>query len=210
MLKTKLRLYGWGQYYEKMLYDNTQLARAYLHAWQITGDPFFRDPAGGFFDTPSDGETLLVRPKDVQDNATPSGNSMAVEALLKLAALTGRGDFRDLAESALRLISEAAVRCPTAFGRWLGAAEFARARVKQVAIIVGGEGQDSARELVEAVRAGFRPNVVVAAARHPVEEGVSKLLHDRPLVEGKSAAYVCERFVCRRPVTSAEELEGLL
>ena len=170
----------------------------------------FSDPAGGFFDTPVDGETLLVRPKDLQDNATPSGNALATEAALKLAALTGRGDFRDLAESALRLVSDLAVRYATGFGRWLSAAEFARAQARQVAIVVGEEGQDSARELVNAIRAGYRPNVVVAAARHPIKEGVPELLRERPLVEGKSAAYVCEGFVCKRPVTSAEELMKLL
>ncbi len=170
----------------------------------------FSDSTGGFFDTPVDGESLLVRPKDLQDNATPSGNALATEALLKLAALTGRGDFRDLAESALRQVSGLAVRFPTGFGRWLGAAEFAGAQVRQVAIVVGEGGQDSARELINAARAEFRPNVVVAAARHPIEEGAPELLRDRPLVEGKSAAYVCEGFVCKRPVTGAEELKKLL
>ena len=166
--------------------------------------------AGGFFDTPADGESLLMRPKDIQDNATPSGNALATEALLKLAALTGRGDFRDAAESALRQVSELAVRYPTAFGRWLSAAEYANANVKQVAIIVSRDGQDSARELVDALRAEYRPNVVVAAALHPISADAPELLQDRPLVNGKSAAYVCEGFVCKQPVTTAEELRALL
>ncbi|MFZ5903034.1 MAG: thioredoxin domain-containing protein, partial [Chloroflexota bacterium] len=100
----------------------------------------FRDPAGGFFDTPADGEVLPVRPKDLQDNATPSGSALATEALLKLSALTGRGDFRDLAEAALRQVAELTVRYPTAFGRWLSAAEFAQAQVKQVAIVISEDG----------------------------------------------------------------------
>lgn len=170
----------------------------------------FGDPTGGFFDTPADGEPLLVRPKDVQDNATPSGNALAVEALLKLSALTGRGEFRDLAEAALRQVADLTVRYPTAFGRWLSAAEFALAKVKQVAIIVSEAGQDSARELVNAVRAEYRPNVVVAAALHPIKEKSPALLQDRPLVDGRSAAYVCEGFVCLRPVISPDELKRLL
>jgi uncharacterized protein YyaL (SSP411 family) len=170
----------------------------------------FSDPAGGFFDTPADGESLLVRPKDLQDNATPSGNALAVDALLKLAALTGRGDFRDIAEAALRQVADVAVRYPTGCGRWLSAAEFAQARVKQVAIVVSEQGQDSARELVNAVRAGYRPNVVVAAALHPIKEDAPELLRERPLVDGKSAAYVCEGFVCLRPVTTPDELKKLL
>ena len=170
----------------------------------------FSDPVGGFFDTPADGESLLVRPKDLQDNATPSGNALAVEALLKLSALTGRGDFRDIAEAALRPAADPAVRYPTAFGRWLSAAEFALAEVKQVAIVVSEAGQDSARELVNAVRAAYRPNVVVAAALHPIKENAPELLRDRPPMDGKSAAYVCEGFVCLRPVTTPGELKKLL
>jgi hypothetical protein len=170
----------------------------------------FRDAAGGFFDTPADGETLLIRPRDLQDNATPSGSALATEALLKLSALTGRGDFRDLAETALRQVTEFAVRYPTAFGRWLSAAEFAQARVKQVAIIVSEDGQGNAQGLLNAVRAEYRPNVVVAAARHPVQSDAPSLLHGRPLVDGKTAAYICEGFVCLRPVTDKNELRDLL
>jgi uncharacterized protein YyaL (SSP411 family) len=170
----------------------------------------FSDPAGGFFDTPADGEALLVRPKDLQDNATPSGNSLAVEALLKLSALTGRGDFRDQAERALRLVVEPAARYPTAFAHWLSAAEFAGAKVKQVAIILSEAGQDAGRGLVDALRAGYRPNVVAAAALHPVKDDAPDLLRDRSLVDGKSAAYVCEGFVCQRPVTRPDELKQLL
>src|SRR5574341_1200012 len=86
----------------------------------------FSDPAGGFFDTSRDEKSLLLRPKGVQDNATPSGNALACEALLKLAAFTDEGHrYRDLAEKALGLVVGLAVRYPTAFGRWLSAADFA-------------------------------------------------------------------------------------
>jgi hypothetical protein len=68
----------------------------------------FNDPDGGFFDTPSDGEPLLIRPKDVQDNATPCGNSLAVEALLRLSALTERAEIRTKAEDSFRLVAESA------------------------------------------------------------------------------------------------------
>ncbi|HEY5728987.1 MAG TPA: thioredoxin domain-containing protein, partial [Anaerolineales bacterium] len=77
---------------------------------------FFEDPNGGFFDTSKDGEALLLRPKDVQDNATPSGNALACEALLKLAEFTGEGRYRDIAEKSLGLVVNMATRYPTAFG----------------------------------------------------------------------------------------------
>jgi len=163
----------------------------------------FSDPAGGFFDTPDDGESLLVRPKDIQDNATPSGNALACEALLKLAAFTDKGEYRDRAEQSLWLVSEYALKYPTGFARWLSAVDFAHGPVKQVAIL--GEGE-AAEALIQAVRSAYRPNVIIAASSYPPADGSPALLHDRPLVDGRPAAYVCEGFVCRQPVTDVDAL----
>ncbi len=163
----------------------------------------FSDPAGGFFDTPADGESLLVRPKDIQDNATPSGNALACEALLKLAALTDQGEYRDRAEQSLWLVSDYALKYPTAFARWLSALDFAHGPVKQVAVVGAGE---SAEALVQAVRSAYRPNVVAAASPHPPADDAPALLRNRPLVDGLPSAYVCESFVCRQPVTDVNDL----
>ncbi len=95
----------------------------------------FSDPNGGFFDTSKDSQELLLRPKDLQDNATPSGNSLACEALLKLAAFTDNGRYRDLAEKSLGLVANQALRYPTSFARWLSAADFALGNVKQIAVV---------------------------------------------------------------------------
>ena len=169
----------------------------------------FNDDAGGFFDTSKDGEALLLRPKDVQDNATPSGNALACEALLKLAAFTDEGKYRDLAERSLGLVVGMAVRYPTAFGRWLSAADFALARVKQVAI-VGESGGEDASELIRVVRSAYRPNIVIASSAYPPSDDAPALLKDRPLKNGTPTAYVCEGFVCKNPVTSIAELKELL
>jgi len=169
----------------------------------------FSDPEGGFFDTPTDGESLVIRPKGLQDNATPSGNALACEALLKLSAYTDKGSYRDLAESALKSVGEAAVRYPTAFARWLSAADFALGNVKQVAIL--GEAQDADLEaLIQIVRSEYRPNVVVAASVYPPSQNAPSLLADRPLVNGSATAYVCEGFVCKNPVTRADDLQKQL
>jgi len=167
----------------------------------------FKDGAGGFFDTPSDAESLIVRPKDIQDNATPSGNALAAEALLKLAALTDRGDLRDLAEKCMRLPVEFAARYPTGFARWLTSAEFMLGLGRQIAVV--GNPLE-ARELMRVIRERFQPEVVIAASRVPPSTSSPALLSDRPLVNGKAAAYVCENFVCKRPVTSPAELRDLL
>jgi hypothetical protein len=169
----------------------------------------FNDPVGGFFDTSKDGEQLLLRPKDVQDNATPSGNALACEALLKLAAFTDEGKYRDLAEKALGLVVGMSVRYPTAFGRWLSAADFALGNTKQVAVIYVAGTEDTS-DLMQVIRSSYRPNTVIAASAYPPDQNAPALLMERPLKDGKSTVYVCEGFVCKKPVTSALELEKLL
>ncbi len=180
----------------------------------------FNDPSGGFFDTSKDGENLLLRPKDVQDNATPSGNALACEALLKLAAFTDEGKYRDLAEKALGLVVGMATRYPTAFARWLSAADFALGNAKQVAVMAAGaddqqEGRseadgDQASGLIRVVQSAYRPNVIIAASAYPPSDDAPALLKDRPLKDGKATVYVCEGFVCKNPVTTISELKELL
>ena len=169
----------------------------------------FHDPNGGFFDTPNNAETLLLRPKDVQDNATPSGNALACEALLKMAAFTDNGTYRDLAEQALGLVSEFVTRYPTAFARWLSAADFALGNVKQVAAVYEAGGS-SAQEMLRFVQSAYRPNMIIAASAHPPSKEAPALLLDRPVKNGQPTIYVCEGFVCKNPVTSIHELESLL
>ncbi len=170
----------------------------------------FSDPAGGFFDTPNNGKPLPVRPKDIQDNAMPSGNALACEALLKLADFTGNGIYHDLAEKGLRLASEAAVRYPTAFARWLSAADYALDNIKQVAILYAA-GDENAKSFLDIIHEGFRPNTIIAASTYPPSEGAPALLMDRPIMDGKVTAYVCEQFVCKLPVVgSAQEFRKQL
>ncbi len=170
----------------------------------------FEDPNGGFFDTSIDGEQLLLRPKDVQDNATPSGNALACEALLKFAEYTGDGKYRDFAEKSLRLVVGMATRYPTAFGRWLSAADMALGNTKQVAVVYEAGGQVDAEKLIRVVQSQFRPNVIIAASAYPPADDAPALLRDRPLKDGKATAYVCEGFVCKNPVTSPEDLKDLI
>jgi uncharacterized protein YyaL (SSP411 family) len=168
----------------------------------------FADPTGGFFDTSKDGESLLLRPKDLQDNATPSGNALACEALLKLAEFTGEGRYRDLAEKSLGLVVNIAVRYPTAFARWLSAADFALGPTKQVAVVYE-TGREPASELIKAIRSAYRPNIIVARSAYPPPDDAPALLKDRPLKNGNPTVYVCEGFVCKNPVTLIAELNGL-
>ena len=165
----------------------------------------FSDPNGGFFDTPHDGETLLIRPKDISDNATPSGNALACESLLKLAAYTENGKYRDLAEQALVIMGDSALRYPLGFARWLSAAENAQGNMKQVAVL-GEAGEENFERMLKVIRAEYRPGVVVAASPHPSPKDAPALLHERALMDGKATAYVCEGFVCKYPTNNPDIL----
>ena len=165
----------------------------------------FSDPQGGFFDTPADAQTVLVRPKDMQDNATPSGNALAALALLKLAAFSGKSDYRERAETALGLVSRMALRYPAAFGAWLSAADLALGAIRQVAI-VGDLSDPRTRALLARVRERHRPNLVLAASALPPASGSPALLEQRGMLTGKPTAHVCTGFVCQFPVTHPEEL----
>jgi uncharacterized protein len=169
----------------------------------------FTDPNDGFFDTRSDHETLLIRPKDLQDNAIPSGNAMACDVLLKLAAFTDEGRYRDMAERALGRVADFSTRYPSAFGRWLSAADFALSNVKQVAAVYEADAEN-VQELLQVIQSEYRPNLVLAVSPYPPPPNTPALLKDRPLKEGRATVYVCEGFVCKNPVTKVPELEKLL
>jgi uncharacterized protein len=189
------------------LYQSDPDVRWYRWAVRLTEDmvAHFRDPAGGFFDTRSDHEALFTRPKDLQDNATPSGNAMACFALLQMAAYSARGDWRDLAESSLRSIISAAVRYPTAFARWLSALDFTVGPVVEVAIL--GDAQDAhTQALVETLWSSYRPRLVAAISSDPPPADVPPVLDDRHLQQDKPTAYVCQNFLCRQPVNNPDEL----
>ncbi len=189
------------------LYQNGFDNRWFLEARELAAEMIarFNDPTGGFFDTPSDAETLLSRPKDLQDSATPCGNALAAEALLKLASYTGKDEWRRKAEQTLGVVTGNAVHFPSAYARWLSAADFALADVKQVAIM-GTLSDRQTQVFLTELNNAFRPNMIVALSSYPPLEGVPALLLDRPMLEGKPTAYVCEGFVCKLPVTSLEDL----
>jgi uncharacterized protein len=172
----------------------------------------FADHAGGgFFQTGSDSEALVVRPKELFDNAVPAGGSVAAEVLQRLAYLTGDFGYEQAGVSALRLVRDLMLRAPSAFGHALGALDLFVSPVREVAI-VGDPGREETRSLVREVHGRFLPNLVLAAAA-PGDEGTMNdipLLSGRTEVGGRPTAYVCERFVCQLPVTEPEALAAQL
>jgi uncharacterized protein len=171
----------------------------------------FADPAGGWFDTADDHERLVTRPKDIQDNAVPSGNAMAARVLLRLAAWTGDGRYRSAAERALRTVVPFVGRYPTAFAHWLSAIDLALSPIAEVAIV--GTADDPATiALRSEARSRYRPNQVTAWAPEAAAASASAipLLHGRAAVDGRPVAYVCQGFACRLPVGDAAALAAQL
>jgi hypothetical protein len=164
---------------------------------------------GGFFDTADDHEPLVTRPKGLQDNAMPCGNSMAVRVLLMLAAYTGQSKYADPAHQALAALQEPLRQYPAAFTYWLGGLEFALTAPKEVAII-GQPQQEATRQLLRVLWQPYRPDQVVALAEADATEGHPEVVFNRPQREGQSTAYVCRRFACQQPVTTPQALEALL
>jgi uncharacterized protein YyaL (SSP411 family) len=172
---------------------------------------FADDERGGFFTTSNDHEELIARRKDVGDHPIPSGNSSATYALLRLAALTGSSDYNDRALATMRIFAPAAVQHPEAFGHLLQAMDFHLSSVREVALVApanGAHGSGELAELAGVVRSAHRPHVVLAGGPEGSER--PELLRERHAVEGRPAAYVCENFSCRAPVTEPRDLADAL
>ena len=161
----------------------------------------FGDPErGGFFSTSADHEDLIVRRKELGDHPIPSGNSATALGLLRLAALTGERSHERQAEDVFALFADPAARHPESFAHLLRALDFHLSASREVALV--GEDVD---ELAAVVRAEFRPHLVLAGGPEGTAE--PPLLAGRTTVDGRAAAYVCENFACRLPVTDPAALE---
>ncbi len=167
---------------------------------------FWDEEAGAFYDTGSDHEALVVRPRDVFDNAQPCGGSVATELLLRLAVITGNQEYALKGVAPLRALRDLMGKAPAGTGHWLAALDFHVSSPKEIVII--GPKQDLATQrLLETVYGRFLPNKVVVGAEGPTEEPAQMpLLQDRGMVDGKPAAYVCQNYVCQLPVTEPEAL----
>jgi uncharacterized protein len=201
------------------LYETTGELRRLEAALRLTDkmlEEFWDEEEGGFFYNGRSGERLIVRQKDYFDNATPSGNSVAAEALLRLSALTGNEDYKRKAVNVLRLVRDAVERYPSAFGYALGAMDFYLSTPKEIALIAPGSDSDTrasdALTLAREIWSRYLPDKVVAQA----VEGDARaaelvpLLRERQAVGGRATAYVCENYTCQQPVSTPEELAAQL
>jgi uncharacterized protein len=206
------------------LEDYANLAEGLLALYQATFDPRWYQAAHqlvdsamarfwvtgeGFYDTASDAEELIARPRDVQDNATPSGISMMATVLLKLSDLSMTHRYAEVAHKNLGGVQDYMARAPLGFGQWLVALDYALSRPFEIAI-VGSPDDEATRALLGAATSGFRPHQVVAYGPAGVTAHAVPLLEDRDLVDGQPAAYVCRDFACQAPVTEPDALRAQL
>jgi uncharacterized protein YyaL (SSP411 family) len=206
------------------LEDYSYLIEGLLELYQTTFDPRwfvaaqelaetmlkrFSDSQGTLYDTSDDHESLITRPRDLQDNATPSGNAMAVTALLKLAGFTNDLRTLDFAYQALAQMQPMMSQYPLGFGQWLQALAYLLSKPREIAIVGDPEAADT-QAFLRVVRDGYRPFQVVALGAPEAQPPTVPLLQDRGLVDGRAAAHVCRDSACQAPSAKPEELRAQL
>jgi uncharacterized protein YyaL (SSP411 family) len=189
----------------ELTFDAVWLVRARSLA-QATVRWFWSDEAGAFFDTASDHERLITRPRDVTDNATPSGASLAVELLLRVSELYDDRDARRRATYVIESLAPAITRYPTAFGHMLGNADVAIHGAIEVALV----GADASSELAAVVADDYLPSLVLAGTMAPIGNDSIVLLKERAMRDDKPTAYVCRNFSCDEPTTDPRVLADQL
>jgi uncharacterized protein YyaL (SSP411 family) len=186
------------------LYEATFDERWFLEARALadfTVAHFADASNGAFFETADYHERLVARRKDLEDNPIPAGNSSMAYGLLRLSLLTGEQAYEERALGVFALLHKVAFQHPQAFAHLLQAIDFHLAGPKEVALV----GTDL-RAFERVVRGRFRPHLVLAGG----SGDAVPLLEGRTPIDGRAAAYVCEHFACKQPVTEPDALEALL
>ena len=206
------------------LEDYASLIMALLTLFQVDGDvawyrtavslsdemlTHFSDADGGFFDTRDDANPILVRPKEIQDNVTPSGNAIASDALLHLAAFTENRGWEEKARQLFTRVQNAAKQYPTAFAYWLATIDFAKGPVQQVALLAPRDDPNT-QDFIKIYWQEYRPKSIFARGIFPIKQDIPPLLNNRELINNQATAFVCENFTCRLPTTSSLQFKEML
>jgi uncharacterized protein YyaL (SSP411 family) len=206
------------------LEDHAALGLAALSIYELTFDSqwltrarqmgdavvrwFWNDETGAFYDTASDHEQLIVRPREISDNATPSGTSLAVELLIRLAELFDDADARRRATYVVESLAPAIGRYPSAFGHMLGCADMLINGAIEMAI-VGDPASDDFRALERTAAERYVPSLVLAGGAPRSDDAIA-LLSAREARGGRATAYVCRNYACEQPATTRNELDEQL
>jgi uncharacterized protein len=200
------------------LEDHAALGLAALSVYELTFDEhwldraralsdatimwFWDDDTGAFYDTALDQETLITRPREVTDNAVPSGTSLAAELLLKLAELLHDADARRRATYVVETLAPSMSRYPAAFGHLLGVADMLINGAVELAI-VGDVGANDFVAMQRSAGEQYVPSLVIAGGRSSKRMA---LLEGREPREGRATAYVCRNYACDEPATTPDQL----
>jgi len=206
------------------LEDYAAVGLGFLSLYELTFDPawvkratdlahamtewFWDDGVGAFFDTPKDAENLITRPRDVPDNANPSGTSLAVDLLLSLAELCQDAEMKRRGMFVLESLATPLIRHPSSFGHLLGAADMGVNGAVEVAI-AGRPGEKAFASLEHEVAVNYVPSLVLAGGSHGESDRIS-LLEGKDAHGGRATAYVCRSYACEEPASSPELLADQL
>jgi uncharacterized protein YyaL (SSP411 family) len=201
------------------LEDYAAVALGFLEVWQLThervwlnraqeltdaiAERFWDDAVAGFYDVPVDHEVLITRPRDMLDNATPSGSSLAVELFLRMSYVTGNAAYADKANRAMAPLTESLARHPHAFGHLLCAVDMAVNGATAVAVVGSPAG---AAALLDVTHRAYLPGLIVGGAAERADHDLA-LFANRDARGAAAAAYVCRGQVCDAPATTVAELQ---
>ena len=172
---------------------------------------FWDETNGGFYFTPSDGEKLLIRQKEIYDGAVPSGNSVAILNLLRIGRITGKSDYEKKASLIIKSFSAMIENSPQAFTQTLVALDFAFGPSKEI-IISGRKDLPETKEMLKVLRGKYIPNKVIIfnSGQKDLMEIISPLLGEYTTEDNQTAVYICENYKCNMPLTTAEQLRATL
>ena len=180
----------------------TQAERLTRRAVALFWDPL----QARFYDTGADQQSLIIRPRDVTDNALPSGHSMMTGVLARLAIITGDGDLRTMASDSLRSVRDIMLQFPTGAGHWLSVLDFYLSDQKEI-VIVTAPGSDGPDEMLKRLATAYHTNTIIISA--PESDAATSpwpVFQSRPAIDNKPTAYVCRNYACQLPTTNPDAM----
>jgi hypothetical protein len=206
-----------------MLEDYAAIANGLIDLYQVDFDPVwidnaqrlvatimdqFDDTQGGFYDSPADQTDLITRPKSLQDSPLPSGNSLAVRAMLRLDSLTPHPTWQEKALQAVASLTPTAEKYPSMFSAWMLNLDWALGPILQLAIS-GDRFSQGFRTLVAVSDEVYDPRLIRAGGSQDQSKFVS-LMESRPMIENQPTAYLCQDFSCQLPTSNPGRLRQQL
>jgi len=193
-------------------FHNVKYLRIAIELSDYLHQHFWDEPSGGYFLTSDISEQLLMRPKEVYDGAVPSGNSVCMLNLLRLARITGKTEYEQRAVALSRAFAEAVRQNPAAHTQLMIAIDFAIGPSQEIVVVATPDAPDTLR-MLQTIRSVFVPNkvlILVPTEDDPEIAKFSEFTRHQKALQGKATAYICRNFVCEQPTTDPEKLRGQL